>query len=116
MHQNCKCRYRIKTLKSVTPAKNYDSFKNLLLDKIDPLAIYNKIIKLHHTLLCAPIPRESIYTNENKTLRILNRAYADLMIQRSTLKALGTDKYAQQLHNHIFCVEHTGSFSVYYTK
>ena len=113
MHQNCKCRYRIKTLKSATPAKNNDSFKNLLLDRIDPLVIDNKIIELHHTLLCAAIPRESNNTNENKTLRILNQAYADLMIQRSTLKPLGTDKYAQQLHDHIFCVEHTGSFSVY---
>ena len=43
-------------------------------------------------MLCAAIPRESNNTNENKTLRILNQAYADLMIQRSTLKHLGTDK------------------------
>ena len=89
------------------------TLKNLLLDKIDSLVIRNKLIELYHTMLCAAIPRESNNTNENKTLRILNQAYADLMIQRSTLKPLGTDKYAGQLHNHIFCVEHTGSFSVY---
>ena len=89
------------------------TLNNLLLDKIDSLVIRNKLIELYHTILCAAIPRESNNTNENKTLRILNQAYADLMIQRSTLKPLGTYKYAQQLHNRIFCVEHTGSFSVY---
>ena len=107
MHQNCKCRYRIKTLKSATPAKNNDSFKNLLLDKIDSLVIRNKLIELYHTMLCAAIPRESNNTNENKTLRILNHAYADLMIQVSTLKLLKLNSY------HIFCVEHNGSLSVY---
>ena len=80
---------------------------------LPPFVIQNKLIELYHTMLCAAIPRESNNTNENKTLRILNQAYADLMIQRSTLKPLGTYKYAQQLHNRIFCVEHTGSFSVY---
>ena len=56
------------------------TLKNLLLGKVDPLVIDNKIIELHHNLLCAAIPRELNNTNENKTLRILNQAYADLMI------------------------------------
>ena len=56
------------------------TFKNLLRDKVDPLVIDNKIIELHHTLLCAAIPMELNKTNENKALRILNQPYADLII------------------------------------
>ena len=49
--------------------------------KTDTLVINNKLIELYRMLLCAAISRESNNINENKTLRILYHAYADLMIQ-----------------------------------
>lgn len=113
LHQNCKCRYRLKTIRAFTPSKNDDPLKNLLLDRVDTLFLNNDIIQLHHTLLCAAIHRESNQTNENKSLRVLNQAYATLMSQSSNLKPLGAEKYVHQLHSRIFCVEHTGSFCIY---
>ena len=77
-------------------------------EKTDTSVINNKFIELYHMLLCAAISRESNNINENKTLRILNHAYADLMIQESTLKPIKLNNY--------YCVEHTGSFSVYTLK
>ena len=61
-------------------------------------------------MLRAAISRESNNSNENKIPRILNHAYADLMIQVSTQKLLKLNSY------HTFCVEHSGSINVYTLK
>ena len=108
-HEQCKCGYKLKSFISHS-VSSFQKDENILkLDKADTIIKDNaNVIKNHHSILCA------VNQNTPSLLKVLNIAYINLMKNTYTFKEYDNrGKFVSKIVDHVYCVEHTDSFTIY---